>query len=240
MHLWLALADTRALLWLNHALARAPRLYASAVFLTDKGADVATLATVAWLWFWFEPRRESRARLIVFAAVAMAAYVTARIIAFAIDVDRPFATYLAVRGNPGSFDGLRTYGSFPSDHAALLGALPLALFYWDRYAAWSWTALAAVLAVARVAVGFHYPGDMVAGAAIGAVFAAAAMIAYERNVQLRGAANWIASGFDRAPQSYALYGLAGLVTLEFAMHFKHVLAVLFTLRYVIGGHWGVS
>jgi len=230
------LADARILLWLNHSLARYPRLFELGLFLTDTGTDVATLGTIAWLWFWPAgsrspiTRQDSRARLIVFAGAGMAAYVTARLIAFALDVDRPFATYLPVRGIPGAFEGLRTFGSFPSDHAALLGALPVALFYWNRRIAWVWTILAFLLAAVRVAVGFHYPDDMLAGMALGVAFSAAAMLLFDRSGMVHATANWIAGGFSRAPQSYVLYGLGALVVLEFAMHFTHVLGLLFALR----------
>ena len=234
---WLVrLADARILLWLNHSLARHPRLFELALFVTDQGADVATLGTIAWLWFWrggsrsLITRQESRARLIVFAGFGMAAYAAARLIAFALDVDRPFATYLPVRGTPGAFDGLRTFGSFPSDHAALLGALPFALFYWDRRVAWTWTMLAFLLVVVRVALGFHYPSDVLAGMALGVAFSAAAMTLFDRSGNVHATANWIAGGFSRGPQSYVLYGLGALMVFEFAMHFRHVLGLLFTLR----------
>lgn len=238
---WLfTLADARILLWLNHALAPHPRLFELGLFLTDTGADVATLATIGWLWFWRASRspitrQASRARLIVFAGAGMAAFITARLIAFALDVDRPFTTYLPVHGTPGAFEGLRTYGSFPSDHAALLAALPLALFSWNRRVAWMWAGLALLLVVVRVAVGFHYPSDMLAGIALGLAFSAAAMRLFDRSETVHATAIWVAGGFSRAPQSYALYGLGALVVLEFAMHFRHVLRLLFVLRSAVAG-----
>ena len=235
-----ALADARLLLWMNHWLAGHPWLYGLGLFLTDEGADVATLGTIAWLWFWRASRspitrQASRARLIVFAGAGMAAFVTARLIAFALDVDRPFTTYLPVHGTPGAFEGLRTYGSFPSDHAALLAALPLALFSWNRRVAWMWAGLALLLVVVRVAVGFHYPSDMLAGMALGLAFSAAAMRLFDRSEKVHATAIWVAGGFSRAPQSYALYGLGALVVLEFAMHFRHVLRLLFVLRSAVAG-----
>ena len=243
LRLALMLANTRTLLWLNHLLAQHPRLFQFALFLTDKGGDVATLGTMAWLWFWPAlrvgehsrsprspvTRQESRARLLVFAAAGVAAYVASRLIAFSLDVNRPFATYLPVHGVPGAFEGLRTFGSFPSDHAALLGALPMALWYWDRRAARIWIVLAGVLATARVAVGFHYPSDMIAGAAVGVAFTAAAMVLYDRRGTVHRVATWIAGLFSRSPQCYVLYGLGALVVLEFAMHFSHLLGLIFML-----------
>jgi membrane-associated phospholipid phosphatase len=224
-----------------------PWLFKTCLLLTDKLGDAATLATIAWLWFWRDrsgaaataqatsmTRTESRARVIVFAAAGMAAYVTARLIAFAVDADRPFATFLPVHGIPGAFDGLRTFGSFPSDHAALLGALPVALLYWNRRAAWVWTGIALLLALARVSVGFHYPSDMIVGAAIGAVFTVAAMTLFGRVPILRRSVMWIAGLFARSPVNYLLYALGALAVAEFLMHFKHVLWLMFVLKSMAG------
>jgi len=235
----LRLFDARILLWLNHPVANHPWLFRVALLLTDKLGDAATLATIAWLWFWREragasdvpmSRAESRARVIIFAAAGMAAYVTARLIAFAVNADRPFATFLPVHGIPGAFDGLRTFGSFPSDHAALLGALPVALLYWNRRAAWIWTGIAALLVVARVAVGFHYPSDMLAGAAIGALFTIVAMWLFDHAAIIRRPVLWIARLFERPPVNYLLYALGALAVVEFLMHFRHVLWLMFVLK----------
>ena len=237
------LLDARILLWLNGPTAAHPWLFQLALLLTDKLGDAVTLATIAWLWFWpVRPaassvtmtRTESRARVIVFAMAGMAAYVTARLIAFSVDADRPFATFLPVHGIPGAFEGLRTYGTFPSDHAALLGALPVALMYWNKRAAWVWAGLSAVLIVARVAVGFHYPSDMVAGTVIGVVLTAIAMQLFDRVPVIRRLMLWIARLFERAPLNYVLYALGALAVVEFLMHFKHVLWLLFELKSMVG------
>jgi undecaprenyl-diphosphatase len=63
--------------------------------------------------------------------------------------------------------------SFPSDHATVAFALALAVFLWHRRAGWLMLAMASVLAVSRVAVGTHYPSDVLGGAAIGAASALA-------------------------------------------------------------------
>ena len=178
-------------------------------------------------------RAESRARVMVFAAAGMAAYVTARLIAFSVNADRPFATFLPVHGVPGAFDGLRTFGTFPSDHAALLGALPVALLYWNRRAAWMWTVISALLVLSRVAVGFHYPSDMIAGAAIGAVFTVVAMWLFDHAALIRRPILWIAGLFERPPVNYLLYALGALAVVEFLMHFRHVLWLMFVLKSMV-------
>ena len=63
----------------------------------------------------------------------------------------------------------RTDPSFPSDHATMAGAVTAGLFLVSRRLG-ALTAIAAVLmAVARVYIGAHYPQDVVAGLALGAL-----------------------------------------------------------------------
>lgn len=241
MYETLSLMNTRLLLWLNHALAAHPTLYGIALVVTDEGADLALLATAAWLWFWPDQsgqsnptrvmtRADSRARLLVLGAGGIAAYLIARLIAFELDMARPFVTYLPIRGNPGAFEGLRTFGAFPSDHAALLAALPIAFRYWSRRLFLVWAALAVVLSLVRIAVGFHYPSDMLAGLAIGAVCVAAAMAIYDHSLLARRTTGMVANAFAHPRHALVLYPILALVGVEFAMHFAHVLWALFQIR----------
>jgi membrane-associated phospholipid phosphatase len=245
---FLSLLDARLLLLLNHAVASRPWLYRVCLFLTDEAADILLVLTAAVLWLWpmrwapmrtaggvLRPltRRESRARLLTFGIGAMGAYITARIIAIAVDADRPFVTFLPVRGLPGSFEGLRTFGSFPSDHAALLAALPIAFARWDRRLGLAWAAMAVFLIAVRIGVGFHYPSDMIAGAALGLLFGGGAMLAHDRSAAVHRAAVAVAAGFEKLPHAVPLYGLLALVGLEFAMHFSHVMTFIMWLYYKV-------
>jgi undecaprenyl-diphosphatase len=71
---------------------------------------------------------------------------------------------------------------FPSDHAT--GAFAVAMAIWLRNRRLGTVALiaAAVLSVGRVAIGVHYPSDVVAGAALGC---AAALLLFARPVRER-------------------------------------------------------
>lgn len=245
----LALIDARLLLWINHTVASESWLYRVCLFLTDEGADLLLVATAAALWLWLPQsralwhaggttvpitRRESRARLLTFGLAAMGAYITARLIAIAVDADRPFTTFLPVRGMPGSFEALRTFGSFPSDHAALLAALPIAFVRWNRTLGMAWAVAAIVLIVVRVGVGFHYPSDMLAGAAIGLAFGTAGMIAHDRAAVVHRVTLKTAAGFERLPEALGLYAILALVGIEFAMHFAHVMTFIMWLVYKVG------
>jgi undecaprenyl-diphosphatase len=87
--------------------------------------------------------------------------------------------------------------SFPSDHATAAFAIAVALFLRHRKAGWVALGLATVLSIARVAVGTHYPADVVAGAAIGT---AAALVLWHPSVRkpLHRLAEWAGAIYDRA------------------------------------------
>jgi membrane-associated phospholipid phosphatase len=230
----LRLLDLRLLLAWNGVLAARPHLFRAALFLTDHGADLALLVTTAFLWFRptrsVPTREEARGRLIVFGTAAIAAYVAARLIAMRVDALRPFASWVPVHGTPGAFDGLRTYGTFPSDHAALLGALPFAFAPFSGPLGVLWAVVGVVLAATRIAVGFHYPSDMLAGGAIGALAGAASLLLF-RTKPVHSAALRVARGFSKLPHAVFLYLAVALVGIEFAFHFRHLLALLVWLRW---------
>ena len=85
--------------------------------------------------------------------------------------------------------------SFPSDHATAAFAIAVALFLRHRKAGWIAVAMATVLAVARVAVGTHYPGDVAAGALIGAT---AALVFWHPSVRrpLHRLAEWAGRTYE--------------------------------------------
>jgi undecaprenyl-diphosphatase len=87
--------------------------------------------------------------------------------------------------------------SFPSDHATAAFAIAFALLLRHRKAGWVALGLATVLSIARVAVGTHYPGDVAAGAVIGA---AAALVFWHPSVRqpLHRIAEWAGRTYDRA------------------------------------------
>lgn len=61
--------------------------------------------------------------------------------------------------------------AFPSDHATAAGALALVIWFVHRWIGLIATFFALLLAFDRIYVGAHYPGDVVAGLALGAAVA---------------------------------------------------------------------
>ncbi|MCU1589746.1 MAG: phosphoesterase PA-phosphatase related protein, partial [Frankiales bacterium] len=65
----------------------------------------------------------------------------------------------------------------PSDHATLAGAVMAGLFFVDRRLGVAAVVVGVLLAADRVYVGVHYPGDVLAGLALGALVAVVGWLA---------------------------------------------------------------
>lgn len=107
------------------------------------------------------------------------ALAVAAVVARVVDRPRPFV------GHPHAVHLFATHAAdpgFPSDHATAAFAIAVALLLRSR--TWGAIALAAatVLAITRVAMGIHYPTDVLAGAALGALAALALNAAKARRV----------------------------------------------------------
>lgn len=59
--------------------------------------------------------------------------------------------------------------AFPSGHATAAFAIALGLFLWNRRAGTIALILATIISVGRIAVGVHYPSDVIGGAVLGSV-----------------------------------------------------------------------
>jgi len=87
--------------------------------------------------------------------------------------------------------------SFPSDHATAAYAIAIAILLRHRKAGLLALALATVIALSRVALGTHYPTDVLGGAALGSLAALALWIAPVRK-PLHGLADSVGALYDRA------------------------------------------
>jgi undecaprenyl-diphosphatase len=108
--------------------------------------------------------RAWRRTAVAAALSAGLALAVGKVISELVDRSRPFVV------DPSGvhlFSGHTADPGFPSDHAT--GAFAVAMAIWLRDRRWGTVALiaAAVLSVGRVAIGVHFPSDVVAGAALG-------------------------------------------------------------------------
>jgi undecaprenyl-diphosphatase len=118
------------------------------------------------LWFAARPYGNPRWKLasasgLVAAAIAM---LTNQFISHLWDRPRPFtahaaATHLLSAPSPDP--------SFPSDHAAAAFAIAFAVLAFSRRGGILFLAAATMIGLSRIALGMHYPSDVLAGAAVG-------------------------------------------------------------------------
>ena len=117
-----------------------------------------------------------------------------KIISELVDRARPF---VADPHGVHLFSGHAADPGFPSDHATAAFAIAVAILLRKR--GWGIAALvaAAVLSIGRVALGVHYPSDVLAGAALGSA-AALALWAPPLRTRVNRLADWIGGYWDRA------------------------------------------
>src|SRR2546423_355391 len=126
--------------------------------------QVSEIVFAAGLVLLFLLSRPSVRRAVVSAALSAGlGLLVAHFLASAIDRARPFVThpsahlFISHAKDPG----------FPSDHATGAFAIGFALVLRHRIAGIIALVLALLLAFGRVAVGVHYPSDVLAGAVLG-------------------------------------------------------------------------
>jgi undecaprenyl-diphosphatase len=151
--------------------------------------DLAPLLMVlVALTFLFGGPARRRGALLGVAAAGLA-LVAAQPLAHLVGRARPFVdhhVHLLIARSPDP--------SFPSDHAIGGFALAFGIWLYDRTLGTVLLVVAAVLSLARVYVGTHYPGDVVTGALFGIAFAGALYLLPTRRlieaVAARGGALW--------------------------------------------------
>ena len=93
------------------------------------------------------------------------------------------------------FTSASTDPSFPSDHSAAAFAVGFALLFVSRKWGIGMVALAAAVAISRVAIGLHYPGDVLAGMGVGLL--AAFIVMYVARRPLAAVAAFVGRISDR-------------------------------------------
>jgi undecaprenyl-diphosphatase len=132
-----------------------------------QASEILFVLGLAALFLFLRPEIRRAAVAAVFSAVL--ALTAAHFVADAVGRARPFAAhhgvhlFIAHARDPG----------FPSDHATGAFAIAFALLFRQRALGVVALAMAIVLSIGRVAMGVHYPSDVLAGAVLGLAAAAA-------------------------------------------------------------------
>ncbi|HUW77464.1 MAG TPA: phosphatase PAP2 family protein [Candidatus Nanopelagicaceae bacterium] len=152
---------------INHFARSTPWLHAFFTAYAEYGIGLfAVLMLIAW---WVSRREMDR----VMAAVLL----TPIVAVFSFIINQPISSHFK---HPRPFTiwpnvlvlVTKTHDwSFPSDHAVASGAITVALFYVSRKLGLVASALALVMAFARVYVGVHFPMDVVVGLLEGGLIA---------------------------------------------------------------------
>lgn len=150
---------------LNHAIRVIAGLY------TFKGFLLIPLL----LWIWFQPnKRRDWQREMVIATVAsgLIALAAGRLLAHFLPFrERPIFNpdlHLHFASEALREAALSNWSSFPSDHAMLWMAIAMGIFLvWRGIGTLALLYTALFICLPRAYLGFHYPTDLLAGAAIG-------------------------------------------------------------------------
>ena len=141
-------------------------------FMVFMAKDGVVLLAVALLVGWWIGRRENSPRKVAIAVwsalAALVAVALVQPIADAAAEQRPFVNHPEVHkliAHAADF-------GFPSDHATAAGAIAAGLLFLSWQLGLVTALLALLIAFSRVYVGVHFPQDVLAGLALGAVVAA--------------------------------------------------------------------
>jgi undecaprenyl-diphosphatase len=156
---------------LNDFLFRHDRVEDPLLFYVN-ASEMLFIATLAVVFLLAHGRRHLEGRRATIAAVLSAGVglAVAKVLSELVDRARPF---VADPQGVHLFSGHAADPGFPSDHATAAFAIATAIVLRKRRAGLVALGAAAVLSVGRVALGVHYPSDVLAGAAIGGAAALA-------------------------------------------------------------------
>ena len=139
--------------------------------LSGLAVPLFALATIA-LWFVARPYGETKWKLACVSALTASAtaLIANQAISHVWSRPRPFVaheplTHLLAAPSPDP--------SFPSDHAAAAFAIAFAVLAFSRRAGLGFLVAATLIGLSRIALGLHYPSDVLAGMLVGWAAAAA-------------------------------------------------------------------
>ena len=150
---------------INNGVATRDWLEDPVTLLAGPAVVLYAVATFA-LWFLDRPFRELKWKLACASALVAAALALAvnQVIAHVWERPRPYSTH-------GAADHLLAAPSvdpsFPSDHAAAAVAIAFGVLAYSRRVGIAYLIVGTLIGLSRIALGMHYPSDVIAGAVVG-------------------------------------------------------------------------
>ncbi|KKS38008.1 MAG: hypothetical protein A3G49_01120 [Candidatus Sungbacteria bacterium RIFCSPLOWO2_12_FULL_41_11] len=158
--------DTQILLWFNSWVGWYDWVDITIVFRVEILPYFFIAGLMFFAVFYKNEEQKIKNRLIILEALAaglISRYVITETIRFLYNRPRPFE---AVEGLNQLLQHLPGY-SFPSGHATFYFALAATIFLYHKKAGILFLFAAFQLTLTRIAIGFHWPSDILAGAILG-------------------------------------------------------------------------
>jgi len=114
--------------------------------------------------YWFTRKQQNRMMVICAIIAFVIAELLGDIIGKVYSNNQPFAEL----SNVNQLIGHAVDNSFPSDHALQYFSICIMFVLFKKNLRYFWLVLAFLVGISRIWVGVHYPGDVLAGAILGA------------------------------------------------------------------------
>ncbi|MCL6262562.1 phosphatase PAP2 family protein [Craterilacuibacter sp. RT1T] len=163
--------DNEIVMWVNQFMLKSPLFDGVVAWVLDASIIkfFPLVLAICWIWFKNTPKQSlNRNILLEGILTGFATLFFARLLALALpfrgrpftNIDLHFVTQLA--------SSMRTWSSFPSDHAALAFVLASSLFRISpKMGLWAFIHATIFICLPRLYFGMHYPSDLIAGALLG-------------------------------------------------------------------------
>lgn len=147
--------------WIHGIAGKSRLLDFLGIFLADYSGYIVAFAAIILLMAEKDLRRKFSYYAVLIFSVILSRGILTETIRFFYDRQRPF---VALDFSPLVYENSH---AFPSGHSSFFFAVAGAVWLFNRKWGWRFFIAAALIGLARVFAGVHWPSDILAGAAVG-------------------------------------------------------------------------